>query len=198
MQSRRLENTPLTPYNFLHKENDRQDLNTIKCYATVPSVTPIRPLLTQLWRSRSQEPGLFPAISADILEHLVYAKLYFDYAGLILAFDEERPVGFAHASFGPNDAESDVDYQMGTTNLVLVRPDVDVDAVAEGLLAQCESYLRRRGAKVLYGRRNQAAQRFLSRFIRRERNAGNYGHRRSCEAGCLRRTAIGKSKKRSA
>ena len=109
------------------------------------------PLLAELWRSRNQELGFFPIVSPDIFEFLVFSKLYFEPAGLILAFDDDRPVGFAHASFGPNETESDVAYEMGTTNLLVVHPDADVAVVADGLLEQCEQYLRSRGAKVLYG-----------------------------------------------
>ena len=82
---------------------------------------------------------------------LVFAKLYFDYGGLVLAFDDGRPAGFAHAGFGPQPAASWISTDMGVTCMVLVRPDCTETEVAAGLLDHCEEYLRRRGARVLYG-----------------------------------------------
>ncbi len=109
------------------------------------------PVVTALWRSCFGRPGLAPEVSADLFEQYVFAKLYFDYDGLITAWDGDRPVGFAHAGFGPNEAEDDVCTHLGVTCLVLVRPDCADGQVAPGLLARSEEYLRSRGAKVLYG-----------------------------------------------
>jgi GNAT superfamily N-acetyltransferase len=90
-------------------------------------------------------------VSPDLLEQLVFAKPYFDYAGLILAFQDGSPVSFAHAGFGPNEQLSAVSFDLGVTSIVIVRPDCAEGEVAAGLLEQCEQYLRARGAKVLYG-----------------------------------------------
>jgi GNAT superfamily N-acetyltransferase len=107
--------------------------------------------LVSIWRSRGQQPGLFGPISADVLEQFVLGKLYFDREGLILACEDGRPIGFAHAGFGPNEREDRVTFELGVTCLLMVRPDCPQDEVAAGLLKRCEAYLRRRGAKVLYG-----------------------------------------------
>jgi GNAT superfamily N-acetyltransferase len=90
-------------------------------------------------------------VSPDLLEQLVFAKPYFDYDGLILAFADGSPVGFAHAGFGPNEQLSAVSFDLGVTLIVIVRPDCAEGEVAAGLLERCEQYLRARGAKVLYG-----------------------------------------------
>ena len=90
-------------------------------------------------------------VSPDLLEQLVFAKPYFDYAGLILAFQDGSPVGFAHAGFGPNEQLNAISFDLGVTSIVIVRPDCAEGEVAAGLLEQCERYLRARGAKVLYG-----------------------------------------------
>ena len=118
-------------------------------YRTFRNTDP--PIVTELWRSRAGQPGLTQPVSPDLLEQLVFAKLYFDYGGLVLAFDDGRPVGFAHAGFGPNADASWVATETGVTCMVLVRPDCAEAEVAAGLLQRCEEYLRRRGAKVLYG-----------------------------------------------
>ncbi len=109
------------------------------------------PILTALWRSRAGQSGLMDPVSPDLFEQLVFAKLYFDYAGLILAFEDGSPVGFAHAGFGPNEQFNAVSYDLGVTSIVVVRPDCQEGEVSAGLLEQCEQYLRTRGAKVLYG-----------------------------------------------
>ena len=109
------------------------------------------PVLTALWRSRAGQPGLLQPVSPDLLEQLVFAKLYFDYGGLLLAWDDGQPVGFAHAGFGPNADESWTSTEAGVTCVVLVRPGCAEAEVAAGLLDRCEEYLRRRGAKALYG-----------------------------------------------
>jgi len=109
------------------------------------------PILTALWRSRADQACLLHPVSSDLLEQLVFAKLYFDYAGLFLAFQNELPVGFAHAGFGPNEKQNALSFDLGVTSIVVVRPDSSEAEVAAGLLEQCEQYLRGRGAKVLYG-----------------------------------------------
>jgi ribosomal protein S18 acetylase RimI-like enzyme len=111
---------------------------------------PDPPTIAGLWRSRAGQPGLRQPISTDLLEQLVFAKLYFDYAGLIIASDDGRPVGFAHAGFGPNADQSWISPDVGVTCLVLVRPDCAAAEAAVGLLRRCEEYLRGRGAKTLY------------------------------------------------
>lgn len=109
------------------------------------------PVLAALWQSRAGQPGLLQPVSPDLLEQLVFAKLYFDYDGLILAHDDGRPVGFAHAGFGPNETRSWISTETGVTCLILTHPDCDEDEVARGLLEHCENYLKSRGAKSLQG-----------------------------------------------
>ncbi len=111
------------------------------------------PALAAVWQSRVGQPELNPAVGVEIIEHFVLAKTYFDPEGLILACDGDGDgvLGFAHASFGADDGEEGISTELGTTALLLVRPDCDVAQVAAGLLECSEAYLHRRGAKVLYG-----------------------------------------------
>jgi GNAT superfamily N-acetyltransferase len=108
------------------------------------------PALATLWGSRAGLPGFAQPVTPCVLEQHILSKLYFDYGGLVLAHDDGRPVGFAHAGFGPRDEEDALSTEQGTTCLVL-GPEGDESRVAEGLLDHCEDYLRRRGAAVLYG-----------------------------------------------
>lgn len=90
-------------------------------------------------------------MSALLLEQFVFSKPYFDPAGLIIATADREPVGFIHAGFGANQEEDGIDYDYGTTYVMMLRPDHRNDRLADDLLAHAESYLRERGAKVLYG-----------------------------------------------
>lgn len=109
------------------------------------------PALVSIWRSRRGQPGLLQPVSEDVFEQYVLSKLYFDREGLILAHEDGRPVGFAHAAFGPNESEDRIATELGVTCMLMVQPECDEAQVAGGLLERCEQYLLRRGAKVLYG-----------------------------------------------
>lgn len=89
-------------------------------------------------------------VTSGLLELFVFSKPYFDPAGLIVAFHDGVPVGFAHAGFGPNDEQTALDTELGTVHLLLLRGDHRHATLADELLGHAESYLRNRGAKVLY------------------------------------------------
>ena len=109
------------------------------------------PALAALWRSRAGQQGFVQPVSPDLFEQLVFAKLYFDYDGLVLAHDGGRLVGFAHAGFGPDARRNWISTETGVICVVVTDPDLPDAEAADGLLDRCEDYLRRRGAKVLYG-----------------------------------------------
>jgi GNAT superfamily N-acetyltransferase len=109
------------------------------------------PALTTLWRSRAGQAGFVQPVSPDLFEQLVFAKLYFDYGGLVLAHDDGRLLGFAHAGFGPDVAKNWVSTETGVICVVVTDPGCAEAQVADGLLDRCEEYLRRRGASVFYG-----------------------------------------------
>lgn len=90
-------------------------------------------------------------MSARTLEEFVFAKPYFDRLGLNVAVnDEGRLVGFSHAGFGPSEDFRTLSTEMGVVCLLLVTPDQPFDEIAGPLLDASETYLRERGAKVLY------------------------------------------------
>ena len=89
-------------------------------------------------------------MSASVFEELVLSKPYFDRDGLIVALDDNVPVGFVHAAFGPSEAEGGLSHQLGVTCLVMVRPDYQHRGIGAELLARSEAYLTSRGAQVLY------------------------------------------------
>jgi ribosomal protein S18 acetylase RimI-like enzyme len=109
------------------------------------------PHLAEIWRTRSGLRGYAQPMTATLLDRLVFSKPYFDQAGLMLATDHDRPVGFAHAGFGPVDDESALSTEVGASILAIVAPHAEEAAIAAELIARCEGYLRNQGAKVLYG-----------------------------------------------
>ncbi|HEV3338945.1 MAG TPA: GNAT family N-acetyltransferase [Pirellulales bacterium] len=109
------------------------------------------PALAEIWRSQPEEHGRLQRMSAALFEQLVLSKPYFDNAGLIVAIDDGRPVGFSHAAFGPNEAGQRLSTQCGSTCLVMVLPQYGGQGIGAELLARSEQYLRERGAEVIYG-----------------------------------------------
>ncbi|HVT30191.1 MAG TPA: GNAT family N-acetyltransferase [Lacipirellulaceae bacterium] len=89
-------------------------------------------------------------VTASLLEQLVFAKPYFDPAGLIVAQRDHDVVGFVHAGFGPNDEQTGIATDNGTTYQLLLRDANRDGGLASELLSHAETYLRDRGAKVIY------------------------------------------------
>ncbi len=108
------------------------------------------PQLAEIWRGHSASRGLMQPMSMAVFERFVVSKPTFDPGGLIVAADEGKLIGFAHAGFGPTTDGSTLSTERGVTSLILLRPDVE-EAVAGELLARAETYLKSRGAKTLYG-----------------------------------------------
>jgi len=117
------------------------------CYRTFRNTDP--PAVAAIWRSRAGRPGLVQPVSTDVLEQLVFGKLYFDYRGMVLAFDGQEPVGLGHAAFGPNPQRSGISAKTGVISLLLVRPEHEAGEVAGELLTRCEAYLVERGAEAI-------------------------------------------------
>ena len=110
------------------------------------------PAMVEIWQNCADQPGLFQPMSTHLLEDLIFSRLYFEREGIRIAWDGNRPLGFAHAGFGPSEDRNDVSTELGTTYQIRVRSDCDnPEQVADALLTQCEEYLVSRGAKVLYG-----------------------------------------------
>jgi ribosomal protein S18 acetylase RimI-like enzyme len=108
------------------------------------------PQLAEVWRSQHASRGLMQPMSVSLLDRYVLSKPTFDRDGLIVAADDEKLLGFAHAGFGPNSQGTNLCHEHGVTSLVLTRPDAD-PRVARELLSRAEEYLTSRGARTLYG-----------------------------------------------
>ncbi len=108
------------------------------------------PRLAEIWRDQPPQRGVLQPVTSGLLEQLVFSKPYFDPAGLIVATHGGAAVGFVHTGFGPNDEQSGVTTEVGTTHLLMLRSGHRQPELADGLLLRGECYLRERGAKVLY------------------------------------------------
>ena len=108
------------------------------------------PRLAEIWRDQPPQRGLMQPVSASVLEQLIFSKPYFDPQGLIVAFDDATPVGFVHAGFGANDEQTGISTDDGTTYQLMLRADHRHDALADELLSHAETYLRGRGATLIY------------------------------------------------
>lgn len=111
------------------------------------------PAVLSIWNRRARlNPEHFRPLSMSLLEQHVLGRPFFDRRGLLLAFDDGRPVGFAHAAFGPNRDHTDIDRSTGVVCMLMTLPEYDHrrEAGVE-LLKACESYLVAHGAKLIYG-----------------------------------------------
>ncbi len=118
------------------------------------------PRLADTWRSADLGPSAMQPMTSALLEACVFSKPYFDREGLVVAVEDGRVVGFAHAAFGPNADHSAIDTAVGTTLLAVVVPHGEQELIGAGLIARSEDYLRRRGATTLLGGGSPAMRSF--------------------------------------
>ena len=107
------------------------------------------PRLAELLRAHVGRIDLPSHVTMDLLEQLVFAKLYFDYDGLILACEGDRLIGFVHAGFGADPAGEGIDRSVGVIAWLLMQPDAAGPELAAELIQRAEAYLRRHGAQRL-------------------------------------------------
>jgi ribosomal protein S18 acetylase RimI-like enzyme len=108
------------------------------------------PKLVEIWNEVFTGRGAVRLRHSSPLDNYVLAKPYFDPNGLIVAQDNQLCVGFAHAGFGPNAAQTALSREAGVTCLVCVRPAYRRRGIGSKLLQRSEDYLKRAGAGTLY------------------------------------------------
>jgi ribosomal protein S18 acetylase RimI-like enzyme len=108
------------------------------------------PALVDLWNACCTGRGAAFLRGSTLLEYFTLSKPYFDPAGLIFALADGKPVGFAHAGFGPDDRGAALDTSAGVVCAVGVLPTHRRQGIGGELLRRCEEYLRSRGAKRLH------------------------------------------------
>jgi ribosomal protein S18 acetylase RimI-like enzyme len=104
------------------------------------------PALAAVWTECFTNRGAFKLPNTALLELCVLSKPYFDPLGLIVAEDDGQVVGFVHAGFGPNTAETDLSFEVGLVCAIAVRPAHRRKKVGSQLLKHAEDYLRKFGA----------------------------------------------------
>ena len=109
------------------------------------------PRLADAWRAADLGPCAHQPMTSAWLEAAVFSKPYFDREELIVALEDGRALGFAHAGFGPDAEGLTIDHGTGTTMLVVVAPHAERAEIGAALLARSEDYLRRRGARTILG-----------------------------------------------
>jgi GNAT superfamily N-acetyltransferase len=110
------------------------------------------PAVTEVWQRCAQQPGLTLPVSVDLFERLVFSKLYFPASRVFLAFEGGKPLGFAHAAFGPNQDRTWISPRTGVVCMLLVCPDCPRrDTVACQLLDHCDRFLIESGAITIQG-----------------------------------------------
>ncbi|MFO0876432.1 MAG: GNAT family N-acetyltransferase [Gemmataceae bacterium] len=110
---------------------------------------PDPPLLAEVWNTCLSGPRTvtIPARSTGLLEYFTLAKPYFDPEGMVLAFDDGRPVGLAHLGFASTPNEKALDYQVGVICSLGVIPSHRGQGIGSELLRRVEAYAQGRGAK---------------------------------------------------
>jgi ribosomal protein S18 acetylase RimI-like enzyme len=108
------------------------------------------PGLAQAWNEAFTGRGAVTLPSPSSFEEFLFAKPYFDPAGLLLAVEDGVTVGFAHAGFGPNADETGLSTETGVVCLVAVRPSHQRRGIGTELLRRCEAYLADRGATTIF------------------------------------------------
>ena len=113
------------------------------------------PALAALWNRGVSGSSVARPLTVHEFEARVVGGPLFDAAGLILAIRDQKPIGFAHAGFGPEAEELGprplrLSYEMGTVGMLVVEPGAEDQELEAGLIAAAEGYLTSRGASVIY------------------------------------------------
>ena len=111
------------------------------------------PKIVEIWRQFFlAEPQKVLPLSLSAFSENVLDQPFFDGRSFFLAFDDGFPVGFAHASLGPNRNKSDLSSETGVIHLMMTVPLYpDRAELSRRLLEHCENYLRSNGVKVIFG-----------------------------------------------
>jgi ribosomal protein S18 acetylase RimI-like enzyme len=106
------------------------------------------PRLVELWNESLQGRGAVAISGSSVLERHVFAKPFFDPAGVVLAEENNRVVGFGH--FGGCQAAEGGEIH-GVACVVAVAPSHRRRGIGSQILYRGEEYLLQRGAKTLFG-----------------------------------------------
>ncbi len=107
------------------------------------------PKLFELCRRAEMGRGAAKPNSIHAFEIAVYGLPYFDPAGLIIAEEEGKVLGFVHAGFGFSEDLNSFDYAHGVICWLVVAEEYHRRGVGKELIKRAEEYLTSHGAKTL-------------------------------------------------
>jgi ribosomal protein S18 acetylase RimI-like enzyme len=108
------------------------------------------PALVDIWNASFTGRGAVILRHSSPLERYAFSKPYFDPAGLIVAVEDGARIGFAHAGFGHNPAETGVSSAAGVICALGVLPSRRRQGIGTELLRRGEQYLVSRGAQTIH------------------------------------------------
>lgn len=104
------------------------------------------PALVSLWKRAGLGPGAAVEVSCDSFDLAVFAQIYFDPKGLIVALHAGELVGFAHAGFAANENGTGLEHSMGVISMVVVDPNYRRQGIGRALIERARAYIEGRGA----------------------------------------------------
>ena len=108
------------------------------------------PQVLRLWHECQLGRGAAAGLRCDEFDELVFAQTFFDPAGLILAWQEGKAVGFVHAGFGASEDRSWLSTSEGVICAVMVHPSARRQGIGRELVRRAEQYLRDRGSQKIF------------------------------------------------
>ena len=108
------------------------------------------PALVDIWQKQKPCRSLSQIVTRQIFDRMVFAKPFFDPRGLILAFIDERPVGFIHVGFAPASTMDGIDQSIGILAQIRIADEEHQAAISTGLWECANEYFRSHGTTVCY------------------------------------------------
>jgi GNAT superfamily N-acetyltransferase len=100
-----------------------------------------------LWHACQLGRGAAYGFSTDVFDALIFAQPYFDPKGMILALDEDFPIGFVHVGFPPNAELNNLNPQVGIICALMVLPEYRRQHIGTQLLEQAYAYMKEKGSQ---------------------------------------------------
>jgi hypothetical protein len=98
------------------------------------------PAICEIWNRHHRSAGRQESVTPERMELFVPSKLFFDRDLFLIAWSEERPMGFIHLSPLPDDQLDDFRPDHVAIAAICVAPDALEDQIAEKLFAATEAH----------------------------------------------------------
>jgi len=113
------------------------------------------PRLLELWKKTQQsQNGFFPLFSLSLnqFQTQILGLPMLDNRSIMLAFEDDTPLGYVHTTFAPSQDGYSFDYSTGQICFLCVDPEYsDVAGAAAALIQAGEHYLSKLGAQKIFG-----------------------------------------------